>query len=314
MLGYFLFFILTIVIMVFFISGGAATEFYKWIDKDGTIHFSDSTENVPSQYRDQVQKKRFDDPIGKISKSEEAIDVPEILEPETDVDEESSANRIEVPYIARDSSGASRIIIPVTFNQSVTAPMALDTGAPGMIISASLAEKLGVFTKHHGKLMVMTGGIGGTVPAIRTIIDHVQVDEAKGRFVPTTVTGSLSGSFEGLVGMDFISNYSLFIDTKKKVVVFEENLDASKWPGGHDEAWWRAMYREFSAHRRNWKRFGKDIDKMIKNTSLTLRSRLEQLENIKTTVDSQYDEAVRLFEKLNRYASQNAVPMEWREF
>ena len=43
-------------------------------------------------------------------------------------------SRYEIPFEAYEGA-AKRIIISVTFNDSVTAPMMLDTGAPGMLIS-----------------------------------------------------------------------------------------------------------------------------------------------------------------------------------
>ncbi len=47
-----------------------------------------------------------------------------------------------IPFIAYEGT-ARRIIISVTFNDSVTAPMVLDTGATGMLISSKLAKNLG---------------------------------------------------------------------------------------------------------------------------------------------------------------------------
>ncbi len=134
-------------------------------------------------------------------------------------DEEQNVKSFVIPYKAYQGT-ARRIIIPVTFNGLVTAPMLLDTGAPGMHISYRLAEKLDIFDNDEAKLWVNIAGIGGSIPAIFTVIDTIQVGEAEDHFIPTTVTRSISGSFEGLIGMDFMANYSIHIDTKKHVLVF----------------------------------------------------------------------------------------------
>ena len=289
-----------------------ATNYYQWKDDEGTVHFSDSLEAVPPEYRDQVgtrdygsTKEERDQPERALPPDPESEPVPEAVKP-------ARKRRYEVPYVATDAQGAQRIIIPVTFNQTVTASMALDTGAPGLLISPALAERIGLFDADEGKLMVMAGGIGGGVPAVRTIIDSVQVGKAGGEFVPTTVTPSISDSFEGLVGMDFLGPYSVFIDTQRHVVVFEERPEASGWPGGHDEAWWRATFREFTAYQSGWEDFRDRTDREIRDGSMAVGTRMDELEQFKDFAETQLAEAERLMDKLDIYASENAVPVEWR--
>lgn len=124
-----------------------------------------------------------------------------------------------------------------------------------MLILPQLAKKLGIFNEDQGKLFVMTGGIGGLAPAIRTIIDRVEAGGAKDHFIPTTVTRSISKSFEGLIAMDFMSNYSINNDYKRRVVVFEETPPNPDSPGGHDEEWWRTNFHEFGLLRTAWKKY-----------------------------------------------------------
>ena len=38
-----------------------AAEIYKWVDKDGTVNFSDDLSKVPPEYRDQVKKEEVRD-------------------------------------------------------------------------------------------------------------------------------------------------------------------------------------------------------------------------------------------------------------
>ena len=114
-----------------------------------------------------------------------------------------------------------------------------------MIIFDRLANRLGIFEKDDAKLLTYSAGIGGEAPSILTIVDSVQVGGAEDNFIPTVIVASLSGSFDGLIGMDFMANYAIRIDTAKHVVVFEELPDRQNMPGGHDETWWRSNLREF---------------------------------------------------------------------
>ena len=222
-------------------------------------------------------------------------------------EEEREPTKYEVPYEPM-AAGAKRIIISVTINNSLTVPMALDTGSTGMIISAPLAEKLGVFDKDEGKFFSTVTGIGGKELVIITIIDIVQVGKAKDDFIPTAVTPtSFEGQgFEGLVGMDFMSKYSVHVDSKKHVLVFEELPPQQNMRGGHDEEWWRSIFHQFASVRSDWKDLMNYLNRLQDDT--------EYIRKWRRLADRQYKEADKLMTKLHGYAVDNDVPMEWREY
>jgi len=213
--------------------------------------------------------------------------------------------KYEVPYTAFEGS-SRRVIIPVQLNGSVIAQMALDTGSPGMIIFDRLARRIGIFEKDDAKLLTFSAGIGGEAPSILTIVDTVQVDKAEDTFIPTEIIASLSDSFDGLIGMDFMANYAIRIDTAKHVVVFEELPDRQTLPGGHDEVWWRDNFKIFASRRAEWQQFRANLH--------TQKIDKERLERVRRFADRQYQEADRLFTKLNNYAITNSVPMHWRQY
>jgi len=216
---------------------------------------------------------------------------------------ESKLKRHVVPYIAYEGT-ARRIIIPVTFNERVTANMLLDTGAPGMHIFYNLAEELDILDKEEGKLWIGVAGIGGSVPAMYTIIDSVKVGGAQDHFIPTIVSNTVSRNFEGLIGMDFMSNYSIQIDTKKHELVFEELPPRPDSPAGHDETWWRMTFRNFTSIRKAWEEYREHLNKQ--GESLSNRE-------LRVFADKQCREAEELYNRLWVYASENSVPLEWRE-
>jgi hypothetical protein len=278
-------------------------------------------ENAPVFKNEDLEKYRYPSDIKK--------PVDDSRTPKNNIDSKESnkiveegqqkLQRHEVSYKAYEGT-AKRIIIPVKFNDSVTAPMLLDTGATGMHISVDLAGKLGLFEKDEGKLFESASGIGGTIPALLTIIDHVQVGEIEEHFIPTTVTRSFSSEFEGLVGMDFMVNFSIQIDTKRHVVIFEENPADQQMPGGHDEEWWRTNFNQFAVKREEWAKlrrvlydYSGDLSKPITRVMTGTRTRVVTVGELRTFVDRQYQEADKLFRKLDRYAIDYAVPMEWRE-
>lgn len=284
---------LLIAIISFFLISPAFAEDYIYTNKDLEKYKTSSDKIEATEKVKNKSKKKSDKP-------------PKKAEPAVKKEEEIKPVQYEVPYVSQEGA-SKRIIISVTFNDSVKALMLLDTGAPGMYISHNLAEKLGIFDKGEGLLQIEAGGIGGKVPAILTVVDTVQIGGAKENFVPTTIGNSLSGMFEGLIGMDFMSGYTIRIDTGKHIVVFEEIPAApDNMPGGHDEEWWRTNYRRFSSSKKEWEKFKAHVYNM--------KDENNKLKKVKELADKQVKEADKLTRKLDSFAIDHAVPMSWREY
>jgi hypothetical protein len=284
-----------------------SAEYFKWTDESGEVHISDSLSDIPPKYRSKMESRKVE--VRNPSTTPPPAPLP-VLQQTPAAGEEQSLKKYEVPYTPTDGS-SKRVIISAKFNGSVTAPIAIDTGAPGTIISVTLAKKLGLFDEEHGRLLISTGGIGGSAPAVRSIIDTVEVGGAMNTFVPVTIIKPISDSFDGLLGMDFFSNYSVTIDTKRKMVIFEELLIDPELPGGHDEEWWSTLFREFATSRSRWKAYAELLDKKI---SASMQSIGNEDIKRKAFAEDQYREANKLFDKLNRYALQHSVPMHWKQY
>jgi len=207
-------------------------------------------------------------------------------------------------YVVQYTGSSRRIILPVTFNGHITVPMLMDTGAPGMYISNNLAKELGIIGDKDSELKVMIGGIGGKTPAIFTIIDSISVGGIENRFIPTYVSDTIFQNFEGLIGMDFMANYSVNIDTRNRVVVFEERPQSADMPGGRDEAWWRTTFHNFKSMREEWEKYRADLAQYSITTDKERELRL--------LVDRQAQRAQELYNQLSVYASEHSVPLEWR--
>jgi len=265
---------------------------YKWIDKDGEIHLTNTPPPADSPSVVAVHPK---------------ADTPKAVpaaEPE-------ALRRFEIPYLGCEGR-ARRVIVQVQFNGRVSAPMALDTGSPGLIISQALAAKLDLFSRDEGALIVAARGLGGTELAIRGIVDKLAIGGAEQRFVPVTVTtDSLSDSFDGVVGMDFMSQYSMTVNSARQVVVLQEQ-PAADAPGGHLEAWWRDTFAEFRGQRDGWKSFIALLDRGLEDNSTSGGESRTNMERWRKGAKLELDEAEKLLARLERYASSVAAPRHWR--
>jgi hypothetical protein len=226
-----------------------AASYYSWTDDKGELHISDSLGNVPERYRNQLQSRRFENesPATKISDPDGRQGTGSShAEGQPKIKEEKKLKKYRVRYIDHEGS-AKRVIVSAVLNGSVTAKLAIDTGAPSTIIGAELARKLGLFDNDHGKLFIKAGGIGGSAPAIRTIIDTIEVGGTHSAFMATTIVETLSDAFEGLIGMDFLAGYSVTIDSANKMVVFEELPGNPDNPAGRDKDLWSGLFSEFAS-------------------------------------------------------------------
>ena len=274
-------------------------ELYRWVDEEGIVHVTDMLSQIPPQYQPQVEKKTPHLPI-------QADVKPDFQSSATHAGpdgELADLKHFEVPYQAFE--GASRrIIIPVTLNESVSASLLLDTGSPGLMISPNLASQLGLLNDPAGKVMVMAGGIGGSVPAILTVVDTLKVGEARSDFAPAVIAKMPSTQFEGLVGMDFMANYRIRIDVENSVVTFDELPPQPDRPGGHDEVWWRSTFRNFESLKTEWGNYLRQLaTEDLTSSERNMRAK---------TAKIQYEAADELCRKLERYARDNAVPIQWR--
>src|SRR5215467_13435563 len=44
-------------VILFLALAPAYAEIYKWVDRDGRVHFSDTLAGIPSEYRDHIEEK-----------------------------------------------------------------------------------------------------------------------------------------------------------------------------------------------------------------------------------------------------------------
>ena len=299
---------LTILILFFFSTTLFAADFYRWTDEQGAVHFSDSISGIPKQYREHALEGLFDPESPRKKTSEPLSDLIIDVEAST---QSSPLKTHSVPYIAFEGR-TSRVIIDVRFNDRLTVPMVLDTGAGEVFITEGLAKKLGLFEHEHAKLDVSVSGFGGTAPAIRTILDRMKIGDIESQFIPTRVVPPLSKAFDGVVGMNFMSNYSVRIDPLKQVVVFEVLQNLSPHFGGHGERWWRRYFAEFDRHYKKSQQYVASLERYLRENRLAYQSVLDAVKEELKYAKTQDEGAKLLLEKLTRYASQNQVPISWR--
>jgi hypothetical protein len=224
-----------------------------------------------------------------------------------------AAARHEIAYDPYEGS-TQRVIIKVTLNGRVQAPLAVDTGAPKTIISVELAERLGLMNGTSAGVWTRAGGIGGSTPAIRTIIETIRVGDIEQQFFPTMIVPELSTAFEGLIGMDFLSLFVMHIDPAHRLLILEDVPPTSLVYGQRNEQWWRSNYQELANLRRRWRDYAEQLNEEIESSNIAAGGGIEDARLLLEFARRQAVESERLFDQLNRRAVQYLVPMNWREY
>ncbi len=107
-------------------------------------------------------------------------------------------------------------IVPVTFNNSVTANLMVDTGAGRTVVSKRIATDLRLHSTGFG-----TGyGIGGRVTMGIARVESVKVGEVEIKNMSISIHDfSPDPRYEGLLGTDFLGRFQMSLDSAKQVMV-----------------------------------------------------------------------------------------------
>src|SRR5262249_49544510 len=150
--------------------------------------------------------------------------------------------------------------------------------------------------------------------AIRTIIDTIRVGDIEQQFFPTTIVPELSTSFEGLIGMDFLSLFVMHVDPARRLLIFEDVPPTAIVYGQRNEQWWRSNYKELANLRRRWRDYAEQLYEAIESSKITAGGGIEDARRMLDFARRQALESDRLYDQLNRRAIQYLVPMNWREY
>jgi len=107
-------------------------------------------------------------------------------------------------------------IVPVTFNNSVTGNLMVDTGAGRTMVSKRIATDLRLHSTGSGTRY----GIGGFVTVSTAHVESVKVGEVEIQKMSVSIHDfSPDPRYEGLLGIDFLGRFHMSLDSAKQVMV-----------------------------------------------------------------------------------------------
>jgi len=178
-----------------------AAEYYRWVDENGVLHITDNLHNVP-------QKQR-----GGASRIQ-AQESPRVAEPE----QKPPPRKASIPM----ERHGEVVIIQATLNNKRSAKFVVDTGASYTLISNALARDLSIDVGPNPKTLQFQTA-NGLIQAPVTSLESVTVGGMEIRNLPTAVHDAMPDpQVAGLLGLNFLSNFRMDIDTQKGLLHLEK--------------------------------------------------------------------------------------------
>lgn len=179
-----------------------STEYYRWVDANGVLHITDNLHNVPPNQRPNA---------GRI----QAPDPPRQADPEK---KSGPSNKASVP-MERHGSVA---LVQATLNNKRAVKFVVDTGASYTLISNAVAYDLGIDLGANPKTMPFQTA-NGLINAPITNIESISIGGLEIRNLAIAIHDAVPDpQIAGLLGLNFLSNFKLDIDTQKGFLHLEK--------------------------------------------------------------------------------------------
>ena len=188
----------TLVIGVFVTSVGA--QVYHWVDDQGVVHYTTGIESVPERYRAAAR----------------AMAVSSVESPPPGAPATARAGTTTIPFVA-----GAPILVAAQINGAGPVTLILDTGADRTMVAPAALARLGIVTPNTYGAEVR--GVTGVARADVLWIESLDVGGA--RAGPLAIVAHDAGlpQADGLLGRDFLSLFSVTIDTRASIVTLEPN-------------------------------------------------------------------------------------------
>jgi clan AA aspartic protease (TIGR02281 family) len=192
--------ILIIGLLLLRTAPSSAAEYYRWIDQNGVVHFTDNLQNVPEKQRG---------PATRIK----ATDNTPPAEPVKPAPVKAS-----IPI----EKHGQIVVIQALLNQKRAVKFVVDTGASYTMISSAVARDLDIdLTQNQRTMPFQTAN--GLIQAPLTNLDSITVGGMEIKNLIAAVHDAVHDpQVAGLLGLNFLSNFRMDIDTQKGLLHLEK--------------------------------------------------------------------------------------------
>ena len=178
-----------------------AADYYRWVDQNGVVHLTDNPHNIPENQRGKA---------GRIQSSEPPRTQPPPTPP--------VPTKASIPF----EKQGQVVIVEATLNKKASAKFVVDTGASYTMISSAVAKELAIDTEQNRQTAPFQTA-NGIIQAPLVSLDSITVAGMEIRNLTAAVHDVLADPrVAGLLGLNFLSNFRMDIDTQKGVIHLEK--------------------------------------------------------------------------------------------
>jgi clan AA aspartic protease (TIGR02281 family) len=187
---------------IFFALPARSAEYYRWVDENGVLHITDNLHNVPPKQRGNA---------GRIQNQEN----PRRAEPER----KPTPGKASIPL----EKLGQVVVIQATLNNKQLGKFIIDTGASYTMISSALARDLLIDTSSENQKTMPFQTANGLIQAPITNLDSIVVGGIEIKNLTAAVHDVVpDAQVSGLLGLNFLSNFKMDIDTQKGFLHLEK--------------------------------------------------------------------------------------------
>jgi clan AA aspartic protease (TIGR02281 family) len=180
-----------------------AADFFRWIDHSGVVHFTDNLHNIPEARRATAIRIKAQEPLRAVEPGKAAP---------------ATIAKASIPFEKRGQV----VVVEVMLNKTVPAKLVVDTGATYTMISAAMARELSIDPQQTQRTMPFQTA-NGVIQAPLTNLESVTVGGMEIKNLTAAIHDAVpSAQVAGLLGLNFLSNFRLDIDTDKGLLHLEK--------------------------------------------------------------------------------------------
>ena len=263
-------------------------ETYKWVDEEGTVHFTDDLSRIPEKYRQDAETRK---PPKEISTPQ-----PKGKPTSTPSPKASEAEGISIDLVRKGELSLAEVILEGRIRQHFI----VDTGASFTVINRATAKELGITIDENTPFIpIYTASSLIFTPLVT--LRSIQVGNAEVKNVDALIHDMPSDS-AGLLGNSFLNKFKVMIDSVNgKMTLFSmQGTPSPDRPGGYGKDFWVGQFHFYNRVLEELKKIKRKYEGRGSSSELT-----------------RVNNAIRYFEnqlsELERKASFEGVPRNWRQ-
>ena len=174
-----------------------SAEMLRWIDDKGVVHFTDSLQSIPQKFR------------SKATRIKTSSQLPPVPMP---------ADKASVPFQKK----GELMIVQATLNEKAAAKFVVDTGASYTTISQATAKELEIDLESNPSLIPLQTA-NGVIQAPLVSVHSIEIGGLGLKDLTVAVHDVFPDpAIAGLLGLNFLSQFRLDIDSKAGVLRLEK--------------------------------------------------------------------------------------------